>query len=314
MSKLFNIRPRWRRNLLLARILLFAIPIVLSSSGEDIGHTIEESLAAPNQFSGGIVEPVNVRDLQSKSAKSSKSNKSNKSSKGSKSKASKASGSKSKSTKAASKISKSSDKSKASKSKAAKSISKSKAGKSKSKASKSKSKIGKSLKSLDSGEDDTDESRDGNSSSDSIEETTNTALSSEDNEQSDSVETSSLNRDDVDYIEEEKYFDSSSYSGSNGEGAVVEQIDIISNEEAIVSTKDGKTYNAIQLPVSSEEKINIDTTHLDGDFMEERIDESEDIEVDIDEIMTEIIEESRAFEKDFDESDVELDPSRESVE
>ena len=308
MSKLFNIRPRWR-NLLLARVLLFAISIVLSSSGEDIGpnDTIEESLASHHRLQSGGISDINVRELQSKSAKS-KSNKSSKS-KGSKSKASKASGSKSKSGKAPSKMGKSSDKSKSSKSKAAKSTeSKSKAGKSKSKASTSKSKIGKSLKSLDSG--DGTDNRDSHGSSDSTESDTQPV---KDNEQSDSVETSSLNRD-VDYVKEDESFGSSSYSGSNGEGAaVVEHIDIISNEEAIVSTN-GKTYNAEKLPLSSEEKTSTDTTQLEGDFMEERIDESKDTEVDIDEIMTEIIEESRAFEKEFDESGVELDPSRESVE
>jgi len=305
MSKLFNIRPRWR-NLLLARILLFAISIVLSSSGEDIGpnDTIEESLASPHRFSGSIDN--NIRDLQSKSAKSSKSNKSSKS-KGSKSKASKISGSKSKSGKASSKVGKSSDKSKSSKSKAAKNT------ESKSKVSKSSSKIGKSLKSLDSG-DDTEKSGDGSaiSSSDSIE-STNNPLPSEDNELSDSVETSSLIRDDIDYVEEDNSLDSSSYSGSMDTEEAVENIDIITTEEEVLFTKDGKTY-AIQLPVSSEDETNIDTTQFEGDFMEERIDESEDIEVDIDEIMTEIIEVSRAFEKEFDESDVDLDPSRESVE
>ena len=314
MSKLFNIRPRWR-NLLLARILLFAISIVLSSSGEDIGpnDTIEESLS-PSRFSGG-----NVRDLQSKSAKA-KSNKSGKR-KGSKSKASKISVSKSKSGKASSKMGKSSYKS--SKSKASKvSGSKSKSGKSASKISKSKaaksateskSKIGKSLKSLDSG-DDTDE-RDGNSSSDSIE-TTNITMPSKDNEQSDPVKTSFLNRDDIDYVKEDKSLDSSSYSSSMDTEEAKENVDIISTEEEIIvsTAEDGKTYNVIQFPVSSKDETNIDTTHLDGDFMEERIDESEDTELDIDEIMTEIIEESRAFENMFDESDEEFDPSRESVE
>ena len=320
MSKLFNIRPRWR-NLLLARILLFAISIVLSSSGEDIGpnDTIEESLASTHRLQSGGMYIINVRGLQSKSAKSSKSNKSSKS-KGSKSKASKISGSKSK---AASKMGKSSDKSKAAKSKAAKgseskskigkskskASSKSKTGKSKSKASKSKSKVGKSLKSLDSG-DDTDESRDGNSSSDSVESDTQPV---KDNEKSGSVEMSSLNPDDIDYVDENKSLNSSnSHSGSMDAEEAVENIDIISNEEAIVSTKD-KTYNAVQLSISSEEKTNIDTTQLVGDFMEEIIDESEDTEVDIDEIMTEIIEESEAFDNMFDESDTELDPSRESV-
>jgi len=302
MSKLFNIRPRWR-NLLLARILLFAISIVLSSNGEDIGpnDTIEQLQ------SGGMY--INVRGLQSSKSAKSKLNKSSKS-KGSKSKSSKISGSKSKSAKAASKMGKSSDKNKLSKSKAAKSTteSKSKAGKSKSKASKSKSKIGKG--SLDSGDD--TESRDGNSSSDSVE--SDTQPVEDDNEKSDSVETSSLNRYDIDYVEEDKSLDSSRYSSSMDVEDAVENVDIISTEEEIVSTKDGKTYNAIQLPVSSEDEINIDTTHLDGDFMKERIDESEDTEVDIDEIMTEITEENKAFENMFDESDTELDVSRESVE
>ena len=149
MPKLFNIQPRWR-NLLLVRALLFAISIVLSSSGADVEpfDTTDANLAAPRRLLGEVpvTDPL-VRELQhSKSAKS-KSAKS-KSSKTSSGKSSKTVGSKSGSKGSKSKSAKSNTKS--GKSKAAKAWSKStgsKGGKSK----KSSSKGVKSAKSSEEG-------------------------------------------------------------------------------------------------------------------------------------------------------------------
>mmetsp|Transcript_42609 Transcript_42609/g.72677 ORF Transcript_42609/g.72677 Transcript_42609/m.72677 type:complete len:350 (-) Transcript_42609:129-1178(-) len=150
MTKPFNVgihRPRWR-NLLIARALLFAISIVLSSSGEDVEpyDTTERNLLAPRlvRRSGAtIAEPPmgrNQRELDSSKAAKSKSSKMGSKS-GSKS-------AKSKSSKVGSKSG-----SKGSKSKSAKSVA-TKASGSKSVKSqysaKSKAEKGKSEKSLSS--------------------------------------------------------------------------------------------------------------------------------------------------------------------
>lgn len=165
-----RIRPRLR-NIMLVRVLLFAISIVLSSSGEDFEpyDTTESNVSAPRRSGnasgvggGSIIEPLAEqaeRGLQSSKSAKAKSAKAKSSKIGSKSKAAKSwsKGGKSKSAKgnessaksAKSKGSKTkSAKSKASAAKSAKSnVSSAKSAKSKASSAKSKSEKGKSAKS-----------------------------------------------------------------------------------------------------------------------------------------------------------------------
>ena len=151
--------------MLLARVLLFAISIVLSSSGEDVGlyDTLDsDSLATPRRLGNPLpilLEQDDTRELHSKSAKSlSKSAKGSKSiSSASKSKGSKSKGSKSQfpSGSKSGKISKSAKGSKSAKSKLSSEgkSTKSKLSSSATKKSKlsEKSKSGKSIYSSDGG-------------------------------------------------------------------------------------------------------------------------------------------------------------------
>ena len=299
--KLFNIqRPRWR-NMILARVLLFAISIVLSSSGEDVGlhDTLDSnSLATPRRL-GNPLPILLERELHSKSAKSmSKSAKGK--SKGSKSKGSKSqspSGSKS------GKISKSAEGSKSAKSKLSSEgkSTKSKISSSATKKSKlsEKSKSGKPIYSSYG----TEESLDIEAVSGDTETEIDMPIEEDETAYYDALtqsvsETSSLNSQEI------------------------EGISITRTEEGDVATKDGVEYTAINMSadeneVSLEDESENEVSLVD-EFMEERIEEEEEEETTNTESLVaneieEGIEHSEAVEK-LDEEESDLYTSRESVE
>ena len=308
--KLFNIqRPRWR-NILLARVLLFAISIVLSSSGEDVGlhDTLDSnSLATPHRL-GNPLPILLERELHSKSAKSmSKSAKGSKSiSSASKSKGSKSKGSKSQSPSGSKsgKISKSAEGSKSAKSKLSSEgkSTKSKISSSTTKKSKlsEKSKSGKPIYSSDGG---TEESRD--------------------------IEIEAVSGDtetEIDMpIEEDEtaYYDALTQpvsESSSVNSQEIEGISITRTEEGDVATKDGVEYTAINMSadeneVSLEDESENEVSLVD-EFMEERIEEEEETTNTESLVANEIeegIEQSEAVEK-LDEEESDLYTSRESVE
>ena len=301
--KLFNIqRPRWR-NMILARVLLFAISIVLSSSGEDVGlhDTLDSnSLATPRRL-GNPLPILLERELHSKSAKSmSKSAKGSKSiSSASKSKGSKSKGSKSQSPSGSKsgKISKSAEGSKSAKSKLSSEgkSTKSKISSSATKKSKlsEKSKSGKPIY-----------------SSDGTEESLDIEAVSGDTE----TEIDMLMEED-----ETAHYDALTQSVSESSSVnsqEIEGISITRTEEGDVATKDGVEYTAIKLSadeneVSLEDESENEVSLVD-EFMEERIEEEEEESIVANEI-EEGIEHSEAVEK-LDEEESDLYTSRESVE
>ena len=298
--KLFNIqRPRWR-NMILARVLLFAISIVLSSSGEDVGlhDTLDSnSLATPRRL-GNPLPILLERELHSKSAKSmSKSAKGK--SKGSKSKGSKSqspSGSKS------GKISKSAEGSKSAKSKLSSEgkSTKSKISSSATKKSKlsEKSKSGKPIY-----------------SSDGTEESLDIEAVSGDTE----TEIDMLMEED-----ETAHYDALTQSVSESSSVnsqEIEGISITRTEEGDVATKDGVEYTAINNMSADENEVSLEDeseneVSLVDEFMEERIEEEEESTNTESLVANEIeegIEHSEAVEK-LDEEESDLYTSRESVE
>ena len=299
--KLFNIqRPRWR-NMILARVLFFAISIVLSSSGEDVGlHDTSDSnsFATPRRL-GNPLPILLERELHSKSAKSmSKSAKGK--SKGSKSKGSKSqspSGSKS------GKISKSAEGSKSAKSKLSSEgkSTKSKISSSATKKSKlsEKSKSGKPIYSSDG----TEESLDIEAVSGDTETEIDMPIEEDETAFYDALT--------------QPVSESSSVNSQEIEG-----ISITRTEEGDVATKDGVEYTAINMSadeneVSLEDESENEVSLVD-EFMEERIEEEEEEETTNTESLVaneieEGIEHSEAVEK-LDEEESDLYTSRESVE
>ena len=290
--KLFNIqRPRWR-NMILARVLLFAISIVLSSSGEDVGlhDTLDSnSLATPRRLGNPLPILLGERELHSKSAKSmSKSAKGSKSiSSASKSKGSKSKGSKSQSP-SGSKSGKNSKSAEGSKSAKSKLSSEGKSTKSKLSSSATKksnlsekSKSGKSIYSSDG----TEESLDIEAVSGDTETEIDMPIEEDETAYYDALvqpvtEISSLNSQEI------------------------EGISITRTEEGDVATK-------VSLEDESENEVS-----LVDEFMEERIEEEENTNTEslvANEIEEGMIEQSEAVEK-LDEEKSDLYTSRESVE
>ena len=284
--------------MILARVLFFAISIVLSSSGEDVGlHDTSDSnsFATPRRL-GNPLPILLERELHSKSAKSmSKSAKGK--SKGSKSKGSKSqspSGSKS------GKISKSAEGSKSAKSKLSSEgkSTKSKISSSATKKSKlsEKSKSGKPIYSSDG----TEESLDIEAVSGDTETEIDMPIEEDETAYYDALtqpvsETSSLNSQEI------------------------EGISITRTEEGDVATKDGVEYTAImsadENEVSLEDESENEVSLVD-EFMEERIEEEEESTNTESLVANEIeegIEHSEAVEK-LDEEESDLYTSRESVE
>ena len=299
--KPFNIqRPRWR-NMLLARVFLFAISIVLSSSGEDVGlhhDTLDSnSLATPRRL-GNPLPILSERELHSKSAKSmSKSAKGSKSiiSSISKSKGSKSKGSKSQSPSGSKsgKMSKSAKGSKSAKSKLS----------SEGKSTKSKLSSSATKKSNLS-----DKSKSGKSiySNDGTEESFDIEAASSD------IETGELDMP----MEEDAttYYDALAQpvsESSSVNSQEIEGISITRTEEGNVATKDGVEYTAINIMSVDEDELS-----LEDEFMEERIEEEEEstnTETLVANEIEERIEESKAIEK-LDEEELDLYTSKESVE
>mmetsp|Transcript_29270 Transcript_29270/g.62216 ORF Transcript_29270/g.62216 Transcript_29270/m.62216 type:complete len:366 (-) Transcript_29270:12-1109(-) len=286
MAKLFNIRPRWR-NLLLVRALLFAISVALSSSGEDVEpfDTTDRILSAPRrlgQASSDAIEPLLEQDsrmLHSKSATSKSSKSGSKSgSNGSKSKSAKSGsksgskGSKSKSSKSGSKSNSKGSKSKSGKNESAKGKSVS-SSKSKSDERSSKSKSSTSIYSRESEEIPHTSIEISSSDTDSE----NTSLPTEDEPsvatQSTSAETNSVHYDSMDVDgNSDNQSVSSSVSSHNSYTEDMEATGT-TRPDATPPSLDGAEINDMDMTAIENEAI-AKTANLEGDFMDEKIEES----------------------------------------
>mmetsp|Transcript_30555 Transcript_30555/g.56453 ORF Transcript_30555/g.56453 Transcript_30555/m.56453 type:complete len:337 (+) Transcript_30555:268-1278(+) len=313
-----NIRRPRSRNLLLARALLFAISIVLvSSSAENVepyDDTTERNLLAPQrvgQSSGGgavlIIEPLLERELHSKSAKAAKSSKigsKSGSSKGSKTKAAKSKSGKSKAAK--SKAAKSvSAKSKAEKGKSAKSLDsfqtnylddmeldtetetippvpeekeESVAITQSSSSAESTSVYHDSLSS--NGDSSTEEMEDIGSTRSDATATSSDGVEHDDGdvmsiESGDVLEPTNLRGDSMDENNNGNLdFEEDTQSLSNN----ISPTDNNSSEEEIEGTSDARPSSDTG-EYGNESEDNVDTTNLKAEFLEERIEESEAVEI-----------------------------------